>query len=183
MTCSKAKFNWCEASKIKEVKHIDIWHQKSAMGNIKDNNALHVRQWCTTCKTIKINKRRSSKDNTLNRVVLFYTDNGQKKMPKRGNTRSKKRAPCEKAACPMWESSLPNMGKPRAQFRTISPMFEKTIWSRHRLTASDARKVTYSCHTLKATYARKVICISPTGENERGLKSVEKNTIQMITIA
>ena len=28
-----------------------------------------------------------------------------------------------------------------------------------------------------------VTCISPTGENERGLKSVEKNTIQMITIA
>ncbi|WP_302414687.1 hypothetical protein [uncultured Prevotella sp.] len=62
-------------------------------------------------------------------------------------------------------------------------MFEKVILSRHRLTASDARKVTCSCHILKATYARKVICISPTGENERGLKSVEKNTIQMITIA
>ncbi|WP_288575492.1 hypothetical protein [uncultured Prevotella sp.] len=62
-------------------------------------------------------------------------------------------------------------------------MFEKAIWSLHRLTASDARKVNCSFHTLKATYARKVICISPTGENERGLKSVEKNTIQMITIA
>ena len=58
------------------------------------------------------------------------------------------------------------MGKPRAQFLTISPRFEKVILSRHRLTASDARKVNCSCNILKQLMQESNLHLPYGGERE-----------------